>query len=103
MTDLPKGHQVEVDEAYAAAVGIQYYPGFISPFTRDQAPGALPNGTRVVKVKEDDSSDLHSIGEMGTILGSLSHPAVGIGYFVQWDSRPRMPTFVVAGKIKEGA
>ncbi len=100
MSRFIRTHMIPVDDDDAAAFGIQHWPGYLSPFTRDQAPFALPNGTRVTKVLVDDQHDLAKVGEAGSVLGSLSHPTLGVAYFVEWDLRPRMPTLVVAAKIK---
>lgn len=75
------------------------YPGWAGAHTRDQAPGAIPNGTRVRKLK-DDPGDLHPIGSEATVLGSIHHLAVGYGYFVEWDASPRTAVFVVPWKIE---
>ena len=97
---MSAGSLIELDEELAEKLGIRLYPGFDSPFTRNEAVGALANGTRVVKVLEDVSRDLHPVGTVGTIMGSLHLNSLGNAYFVAWDDRPTMPTFCVAGKIK---
>jgi hypothetical protein len=83
------------------------YPGWHGVFTRNQAPGAYRNGTRIVKVSVEPS-DAHPIGTPGTVLGSIKtdDPRVlatepsGIAYFVEWDVKRRQAVFVVAGKIR---
>lgn len=90
---------VELDEAGAERLGIRLRPGYLSPFTDQQAPGAWPNGTRVAKVRSDESGDLHAPGTLGTILGSIGFPKIGLAYFVEWDASPRMPTCAVANKL----
>jgi hypothetical protein len=75
-------------------------PGWTGIFTREQAEGAIANGRRVVKVK-GEAGDAHPVGATATVLGSLSYPELGgIGYFVEWDSRPRVAVFVIAWKIE---
>lgn len=74
--------------------------GYVGMFTFDQYHGAIPNGTRIVKVKVDETGDLHPVGSKGVILGSVGHPTLDdIGYFVEWDASPRVATLVVGGKI----
>ncbi|WP_028164140.1 hypothetical protein [Bradyrhizobium elkanii] len=67
-------------------------------FSTKQAPGALPNGTQIVKV-ESEPRDANPIGTRGKVLGSISHPDVGLGYFVEWSHLPGVPVFVVDWKI----
>jgi len=67
-------------------------------YTTDEASGAMKNGTRVEKVYKE-KNDYHPLGARATVLGSLSHPTVGTGYFVEWDDMPGVPVFVVARKI----
>ena len=79
---------------------IKPYPGYYGAFTKDQAPGAFPNGSRIVKhaVEEGDGTLL---GHRGTVLGSMLEPEVSpfIFYFVEWDTRPRAAVCVVSWKI----
>lgn len=73
--------------------------GWSGNFTREQAPGAYPNGTRIEKTASkpgDGSPD----GAKGTVLGSMSHPMVGNGYFVEWDAYPRHAVFVAGPRVK---
>lgn len=79
-------------------MNLQDYPGWVGMHTRDHAPGALPNGSRVRKVRTE-AGDTHPIGSMATILGSVSDP-IGNGYFVEWDATPRHAVFVVETKIE---
>lgn len=80
-------------------MNLQLYPGWTGMHSRDEASGAMPNGTRVHKVKME-RGDAHPIGSMATVLGSISHPdIVGIGYFVEWDAKPRRAVFVMSAKI----
>jgi hypothetical protein len=78
------------------------HPGWYGLFTRHQMPGAIRNGTRVVKVRTE-AGDTHPVGSLATVLGSMGHPDVGIGYFVEWDARPRFAVLVVADKIAPAA
>jgi hypothetical protein len=77
---------------------LREYPGWAGIHCRDQYPGAYTNGSRVVKVA-GDAKDAHAIGTGATVLGSMGHPEVGIGYFVEWDATPRVAVFVAAVKI----
>lgn len=67
-----------------------------------EAPGAIPNGTRVRKAREDVSGDLTPLGMQGTVLAShllpegadVSSPLgipVKYAYFVEWDDKPGLP------------
>jgi len=70
-------------------------------FTTDQAPGAWPNGSRVHKVT-GDPGDVHPLGALATVLGSLGpldfEGRTEYGYFVRWDDMA-MPVFVVGRKL----
>jgi len=74
------------------------HPGWLGLFTTDEYPGALPNGTRIIKVLMLQG-DAHRPGAKGTVLGSMGHPQIGIGYFVEWDDTPKTAVFVEARKI----
>jgi|SRR5262245_10664884 len=71
-------------------------------YTTAHVPGALPNGTRVEKVKGDEG-DTHAVGARATVIGSMQAPpnvpAIGIGYFVEWDDMPGVPVFVAGWKL----
>jgi hypothetical protein len=100
LTRYIRTHVVECEDDMAGLLGIQHWPGYLSPFTRDQAPLAMKNGTRVVKKMVDDSNDLAKVGTLGTVLGSIANPmSMGLAYFVEWDTHPRLPSLVVAAKI----
>lgn len=74
-------------------------PGWIGFFTRDQAPDAVyPNGWRIVKAKSEPD-DMTPTGTTGIVLGSISAPNVGRGYFIEWDSRKREAIFCVEWKL----
>lgn len=93
--------------------------GWRGRFTRAQAPGAIPNGTRVVKAHDEDN-DSHKMGDEATVLGSIMVPPVVYpqlasvsaltrlalargevlyGYFVEWDDMPKCAVWVSSPKI----
>lgn len=78
-------------------------PGIEGLFTRNQAEGAIPNGSRVVKVV-DERGDAHPKGSKATVLGSWKRPdSFGqplVGYFVIWDAHPNTAIFVAGYKIQ---
>lgn len=81
-------------------------PGWCGAFTRNQVPGAIPNGTLVEKVR-CDPLDAHSLGAFAIVLGSIRAPvpirgyeSVKYFYFVEWRSRPRTACGVVDYKIR---
>lgn len=80
-------------------IEIGYHPGYAGAFTRHQAKGAYPNGSRVEKVwcEEGDSTPL---GTKGIVLGSLiGGPELGIAYFIEWDDKPQVAVGTVAKKV----
>jgi hypothetical protein len=82
-----------------ALLDIRPYAGWTGAFTRQQAEGAIPNGTRVEKVKSE-AGDGSPLGTKGTVLGSISHETInGIGYFIEWDTAPRCAVFTINWKI----
>ncbi len=78
---------------------IKEHPGYYGAFTTQQTPGFLPNGTRIKKGSGEEG-DLTPPGTLGTVLGSMSHPAIGGGYFVAWDNAPKRAVFVMNFKIE---
>ncbi len=79
--------------------GVGHEPGWTGAFTRQQAPDALfTNGTRVKKAKEE-RGDRTPLGTKANVLGSLRVPGRGVGYFVEWDNRPRHAVFVIGWKV----
>jgi hypothetical protein len=76
------------------------YPGWQGVHTREQALGALKNGTRVRKVATEPG-DFHPIGSLATVLGSFSAGELGIGYFVAWDAAPHVAVLVGWPKIEQ--
>lgn len=85
----------------AALLGIRSEPGWTGDFTRRQAPGAkYPNGTRIIKSVEDEGGDETPVGLTGTVLGSIHpHPSMPYAYFVEWDHRPKVATFMAEHKV----
>jgi hypothetical protein len=72
--------------------------GYLGAFTRDQAPGAIANGTHIVKTRTEEG-DANPIGATGVVLGSLCHEEKYL-YFVEWDSLPRVAVGVSDWKIE---
>ncbi len=60
-------------------------------YHEDEAPGAMPNGTRVRK-QNSEAGDAHNDGSIGVVKGSIGpHPFRGAPhymYFVAWDDEP---------------
>lgn len=79
-------------------LGLSLFPGYANLHTRAQADGAIANGTRVRKTNSEPG-DTHKDDERATILGSIHHPEVGFGYFVEWDTHPKAATFVTQHRI----
>ena len=78
--------------------------GWSGAFTRQQAPNAMANGTRVVKATFE-SGDAHALGAKGTVLGSVAIPPLPgqpmhLFYFIEWDDRPRMAVGCTHLKIR---
>jgi hypothetical protein len=69
---------------------LQNHRGWKGAFTRAQAEGAWPAGTRVRKAGSEPG-DTHLNGAEGVILGSLAHRHIEdfVLYFVEWDSHPK--------------
>lgn len=80
-------------------------PGWIGHFTREQAPGAIPNGTPIIKVEAEDG-DANPVGTRGKVLGSIRDPRVmdnALLYFLEWDSMPRTAVACIGWKIAADA
>lgn len=76
--------------------------GWAGAFSREQASGAIPNGTRIVKCNSEPH-DATPDGMTGTVLGSLRAPeqmGALLFYFVEWDDKPRIPLGIMATKIR---
>ena len=66
-------------------------------FTTAQAPGALPNGSRIAKVVWEPG-DRTALGTGGEVVGSIG-PLDGLyGYFVRWDG-DETPILVTSPRI----
>lgn len=72
--------------------------GWVGGFTREQAEGAIQNGSTIVKVWSE-RGDTHPVGTKGTVLGSIHHPQLGYLYFVEWETLPRVAVGVIGEKI----
>ena len=60
--------------------------------------GAYPTGTRVVKI-QGEANDVHPLGTMGTVRGSVCHPETSeIGYLIEWEHG--VQGFILAKKIE---
>lgn len=78
---------------------IKYEEGYYGAFTREQAEGAIPNGTRIIKTNSE-KGDGRQDGVGGVVLGSMDGGDMGICYFVEWDDAPKFAVGVIALKIK---
>ena len=69
-------------------------------YTTDQAEGAIPNGTRIVKVNSE-AEDAHVDGAPGVVIGSMAEPEHPgrFGYFIEWDDMPGLPVGIVGHRI----
>jgi hypothetical protein len=83
----------------------EVHPGYAGRHTRGQAPGAIPNGVRIVK-RNSEEDDSQPNDALGTVLGSIKTPAgiegrtgVAYFYFVEWDALPRAAIGVISTKI----
>lgn len=77
--------------------------GWKGCFTTNEAQGAYPNGTRVVKSMVD-SPDERPIGSLGTVLGSipgLEEENVKFFYFIEWDILPRVAIGCMDCKVRK--
>lgn len=89
---------------------IGYERGWRGGFTRNQAEGAYPNGSRIVKAREEDG-DATPLGTGGTVLGSLDGSVldqrnpdgdvIRFAYFIEWDTAPRVAVGVIDWKIEQ--
>lgn len=86
--------------------GMRSEPGWIGEFSRDQATGAIENGTAVAKIKSEPE-DTHQDGAMATVLGSLAVPEdlraeypCEFVYWVEWYDTPRCAVFVGGHRIR---
>lgn len=82
-------------------------PGWTGMFTRQQAEGALSNGTRVAKINSENG-DGHQDGAEGTILGSIGPADADIqaefgaefAYFVEWDDQPKTAVGITSNRVR---
>lgn len=86
--------------------------GWVGVFTRNQAEGALPNGTPIVK-RNSEPGDAARDGDKGVVLGSMNsipeveaearakgvRPPDAFFYSVEWRTRPRHALNVMDWKI----
>ena len=83
--------------------------GWLGVFTRQEVPGAIPNGTPVYKVHSEEG-DRTPLGMRGTVLGSLDGDGaqrfynphgdlIRFAYFVEWADMPRVAVGVCDWKI----
>lgn len=87
-------------------------PGWLGVFTREEAPGALGNGTPVAKVRSEPG-DTFPDGTRGTVLGSIGPgpdeptptphgatiPPGAYLYFVEWEPRPRYAIAIASNRL----
>lgn len=91
---------VPLDDDIARIFHIRDYPGYLNPFTRDEALDAkFKNGVTVRKAifEKGDNTPLDT---QGTVLGSIYVPDLGTAYFIEWDSLPHVAIFIVEAKLK---
>lgn len=86
----------------------------VGGFLPGEAPGAIPNGRRIVKVASAPD-DANPNGTGGKVVASHAFPADAAAklarerneaperfvYFVEWDTLPGVPVFVRGSKITE--
>lgn len=92
------GQSLIDEDAWRTLRNIKEQPGYQGVFTTDQAEGAIPNGTRIVKTWKE-TGDMTPLGAQGTVLGSVYERRLGYGYFVEWDHFPKRAVFVSEKKI----
>jgi hypothetical protein len=81
---------------------IREEPGYTGAFTRERATNALPNGTRVVKVRQDSKGDRTRRGTVGTVIGSISSADImpqNVMYFIEWDNAPKVIVACIDWKL----
>ena len=100
---MKRGARYLMDPELGALINAREWPGYEGAFTRDECPLAeFKNGTRVEKVGSGapGDNDIHKPGAVGTVLGSIGHPEVGVAYFVEFDASPRRAIMVTSGRLK---
>lgn len=96
-------HELHLDNPF----GLRLYPGYHGIHTQDQAPGALPNGSRIAKIRLDEiGGDVLPVGAQGMVLGSVKLPAEVARetgslfvYFIAWDHAPGQACATSSRKI----
>ena len=74
-------------------------PGLAVQLTgSDQAAGALPNGSAIVKTGSEPG-DAHQDGASGRVLASMAGGPLLV-YCVEWDDTPSTPVWVAAHRVK---
>ena len=63
-----------------------------------QASGALPNGTRIKKIRSVPD-DTHKDGDEGVVYGSVNVLGPVYFYYVRWDDMPNLPVGVASFRI----
>lgn len=73
----------------------------------DQAEGAWPNGTRVMKLLTTEAAESHSPGALATIIGSVAAgkllpewPDIKYMYCCIWDDAPGVPQICADFKLR---
>lgn len=88
-------------------------PNMTGVFTREEADGAIPNGARIRKIREE-TGDTTPLGTLGWVLGSLAaddevidmipvtelREHTKFAYFVEWDILPHHAIGIIGGKIE---
>jgi hypothetical protein len=92
--------RVEIPEDAAASLyNIVNEDGWQGCLTRDEAPQAkFKNGARITKTV-NEKGDITALGMGGTILGSIFYEPAGVGYFIEWDDKPREAIFCIEARI----
>jgi hypothetical protein len=93
-----KPKYIPFSDRAAGLFNIGKEPGWVGVLTRGEAPGAIKNGTTIVKIMEE-RGDFKPVGTRGTVLGSIRHSKVGIGYFIEWEEHQKVAVFVAEKKI----
>jgi hypothetical protein len=73
-------------------------PGDMPIFPPGEADGALPNGARVRKVR-DDPGDTHVVGDEAVVIASHGQFLGQYLYFVVWDDLPDIPVGIQSSKL----
>jgi hypothetical protein len=101
MRPMPSALEVEAMhyQAMLRYFDIREHDGWTGLFTTEQSPMAkIANGARVEKIASEDA-DVHPVGAMGTVLGSVGAPDLGVVYFVEFDLTPHEAVLVVESNI----